>query len=49
MKPTPVRVETQVGGLRLVLETGQVARQAHGAVICTLGDTMCFAAIAIIP
>ncbi|MBL8862050.1 MAG: polyribonucleotide nucleotidyltransferase [Planctomycetes bacterium] len=49
MKPTPVRVETMVGGQRLVLETGQVARQAHGAVICTLGNTMTFAAIAIGP
>ncbi len=47
MRPTPVRVEATVGGQRLVLETGQVARQAHGAVICTLGSTMTFAAIAI--
>jgi len=49
MKPTPIRVEATVGGHRLVLETGQVARQAHGAVICTLGDTMTFAAIAVGP
>ncbi len=49
MKPTPVRVEAMVGGHRLVLETGQVARQAHGAVICTLGGTMTFAAIAVGP
>ena len=49
MKPTPVRVEAMVGGQRLVLETGQVARQAHGAVICTLGGTMTFAAIAVGP
>jgi polyribonucleotide nucleotidyltransferase len=47
MKPTPTRVEAMVGGQRLILETGQVARQAHGAVICTLGGTMTFAAIAV--
>jgi len=49
MKMNHVRVEGTVGGLTLVLETGQVARQAHGAVIATLGGTMCFAAIAIGP
>jgi polyribonucleotide nucleotidyltransferase len=47
MKMNHVRVEGTVGGLTLVLETGQVARQAHGAVIATLGGTMAFAAIAI--
>jgi polyribonucleotide nucleotidyltransferase len=47
VKLTPIRVEAQVGGLALTLETGQVARQAHGAVICRLGGTMCFAAIAV--
>jgi len=40
-----VRVEREIAGVRLVLETGQVARQAGGAVIATLGDTMAFAAV----
>ncbi len=42
MKPT--RVEATIAGKKLTLETGQVARQAGGAVIATLGDTRCFAA-----
>jgi polyribonucleotide nucleotidyltransferase len=42
----PTRVERELtGGLVLSLETGQVARQAHGAVIATLGGTRCFAAV----
>ena len=40
-----VQIETTIAGKRLVLETGQVARQAHGAVIATLGDTKVFAAV----
>ncbi len=47
MNLQPTRVEATVGGMRLVLETGQVARQAHGSVIATLGGTMCFAAISV--
>jgi polyribonucleotide nucleotidyltransferase len=47
MKMNHVRVEGTIGGQTLVLETGQVARQAHGAVIATLGGTKAFAAIAI--
>lgn len=43
MKPT--RVEATIAGKKLTLETGQVARQAGGAVIATLGDTRCFAAV----
>jgi polyribonucleotide nucleotidyltransferase len=42
MKPT--RVEATIAGKKLTLETGQVARQAGGAVIATLGETRCFAA-----
>jgi len=49
MNSKHVRVEAQIAGLTLVLETGQVARQAHGAVIATLGGTMTFAAIAVGP
>jgi polyribonucleotide nucleotidyltransferase len=40
-----VRVEAEVHGLRLTLETGQMARQAGGSVIATLGDTKVFAAV----
>ena len=39
-----VRVERVIAGKRLCLETGQVARQAGGAVIATLGDSKVFAA-----
>ncbi|MEM7310198.1 MAG: polyribonucleotide nucleotidyltransferase [Planctomycetota bacterium] len=40
-----VRVETELAGQPLILETGQVARQAHGSVIVTYGQTQCFAAV----
>jgi len=33
------RKELDWGGRKLVLETGKVARQAHGAVVATYGDT----------
>ena len=41
----PVRVEREIAGVRLALETGQVARQAGGSVITTLGDSKTFAAV----
>ncbi len=44
MSTKPTRVEATIAGRKLTLETGQVARQAGGAVIATLGDTRCFAA-----
>jgi polyribonucleotide nucleotidyltransferase len=34
------RVETTLGGQTLSLETGKLAKQAHGAVIVQLGDTV---------
>ena len=34
-----VRVEREIAGMKLSFETGQVARQAHGSVIATLGET----------
>ncbi len=37
---TPVTVEIPYGDRTLKLETGEVARQASGAVMCSLGDTM---------
>jgi polyribonucleotide nucleotidyltransferase len=47
MNLEPVRVSRELtGGQVLTLETGQMARQAHGAVIATLGNTKCFAAVA---
>ena len=42
---TPVRVEREIAGVRIALETGQVARQAGGSVITTLGDSKTFAAV----
>ncbi len=42
--PKAVWVERKIAGIQIRLETGQVARQAHGAVICTMGDTMTFSA-----
>jgi polyribonucleotide nucleotidyltransferase len=37
-------VTCELAGKTLTLETGQVARQAHGAVLVTYGETQCFAA-----
>ena len=45
MSKQHVRVECQVGGKTLSLETGQVAKQAHGSVIARMGDTMVLAAV----
>ena len=35
-----VRIEKEIGGRTLILETGRVAKQAHGAVMVTYGDTV---------
>ncbi len=40
-----VRVEKQFGDQTLVLETGQLARQASGSVVCQLGDTLVLNAV----
>ena len=45
MELEPTRVTCQVAGQTLTLETGQVARQAHGAVIATMGETQVLAAV----
>ena len=45
MKTNHVKVEGEVGGRRLTLETGQVARQAMGSVIATIDGTKAFAAV----
>ncbi|MGL4423686.1 MAG: polyribonucleotide nucleotidyltransferase, partial [Gemmataceae bacterium] len=34
------RVEKQVGQNTLILETGKLAKQAHGAVVVTYGETV---------
>ena len=34
------RIEMDLGGRKLVLESGKIARQADGAVMASLGDTM---------
>ena len=39
------KVEIQWGGKTLTLETGRVARQANGAVLATLGETVVLAAV----
>jgi polyribonucleotide nucleotidyltransferase len=39
-----VRVELELAGKPLVLETGLIARQAHGSVLVTYEGTQCFAA-----
>jgi polyribonucleotide nucleotidyltransferase len=40
MMMQPLRVECELDGKVLILETGQVARQAGGAIIARMGDTM---------
>ncbi len=42
----PIRVEREVGGRRLILETGRLAKQAHGAVLITYGGTTVLTACA---
>ncbi len=44
--PVPVtRVERPLGHSTLVLETGKLAKQAHGAVVCSLGQTTLLTAV----
>ena len=43
------KVEKQINGKTISLETGQIARQAHGAVIARLGQTMVLAAAVTAP
>ncbi len=42
-KHVPASVETQIGGRTFKFETGKVAKLAHGAVMCTFGDTVVLA------
>ncbi|MEO6711066.1 MAG: polyribonucleotide nucleotidyltransferase, partial [Planctomycetota bacterium] len=43
---TYARVEREIAGHRISIETGQVARQALGSVIVTMGETKVFSAVA---
>ena len=43
------RVEKEIGGKLIRLETGRIARQAHGAVVASIGDTMVLAAAVTAP
>ena len=40
-----IRVEREIAGKKLILETGKVARQAHGAVTVQYGDTVVLATV----
>jgi len=42
---TATRVEKEIGGKTLTIETGKVARQAHGAVTVAYGDTVVLATV----
>ncbi len=39
------RVEAQLGSQTLFLETGKIARQAHGAAVVGMGETLCLVAV----
>ena len=40
MSLTPIRQSFSYGAHQITLETGEVARQAHGAVLVTMEDTV---------
>jgi polyribonucleotide nucleotidyltransferase len=41
----PIKKTFTLGTQQVTLETGEIARQAHGAVICTVDDTVVLAAV----
>ncbi len=43
------RVECELAGKKLIIETGHIARQAHGSALVTCGETQCFAAACVGP
>ena len=43
--PQAIRVERQIGGRTLAIETGTYAKLAHGAVTVQYGDTVVFGAV----
>ena len=44
-RPSPIKKSIQYGEHLLTLETGEVARQASGAVMASLGDTVVLATV----
>src|SRR3954471_5797268 len=42
---TPIKKTFAYGAHQVTLETGEIARQAHGAVICTMDDTVVLATV----
>ncbi len=45
MNSKMIRVEREIAGRKLVLETGRMAKQADGAVLASYGDTVVLAAV----
>ena len=45
VSPTATRVERPIGQTTLVLETGKLAKQAHGAVVASFGQTTLLTAV----
>lgn len=43
------RISVQIGADEMLFETGRIAKQAHGSVICQSGDTMVLSAVTIAP
>ena len=41
----PISISREIGGRELTIETGRIARQAHGSVTVTYGETTVFAAV----
>ena len=46
---TQVIVSKEIGGQTLTIETGRIARQAHGSVLVTMGETVVLAAVGTAP
>ncbi len=42
-------VSKEIGGRKLTIETGRIARQAHGAVVVTYGETVVLVAVVVAP
>jgi polyribonucleotide nucleotidyltransferase len=45
LSPTPIKRTFQYGAHQVTLETGEIARQAHGAVMVTIEDTVVLATV----
>ena len=43
------KISVQIGADEIQFETGRIAKQAHGAVICKSGDTMVLSAVTVAP